>query len=411
MLLCSVGDLEAGMRTGGSVLHPQRPETELLRPGVTLDASMIRHLRRVGIRQVWVHHDATSDLDGAVASELTEARVKVFTQLRNDFGRLASDTISTATVQSYRTAVSDLICALISSRKFASLSQQMLEDPSGVFSHSASVAYLSILVGLEIESYIVRQRSRMSSDRARDLLPLGLGAIMHDVGKVGEAEGGGGEHEIRWSDDADPQAIEAYREHVFRGYRMLDDSRAPATSKQVVLNHHQKFDGSGWPCMSWATDGRRKQPQSGSAIHIFSRVVAAANVLDNLLTDASGRRRPAVAALHEFAGPRFDGWFDPVVRGLMVRRIPPFAVGAMVRLSDGQAAAVVSPSYAQPCRPSVRLLDDSDSDDAPKVIDLTLKPELHIVECAGEPVEKHLFDLDGLRERMEGVQTDDALAA
>ena len=78
MLLCNVNTLEPGMEVGGSIPHPRRTSTELLRPGVTLDSRMINNLRRLGVSEVWIRHDATADLDAAVASNLSAARLHVF---------------------------------------------------------------------------------------------------------------------------------------------------------------------------------------------------------------------------------------------------------------------------------------------------------------------------------------------
>ena len=89
MLLCTVASLEPGMEVGGSIPHPRRPSTELLRPGVTLDTRMINNLRRFGITEVWVHHDATADLDVAVVPNLAAARMDVFNQLKKDFSQLS----------------------------------------------------------------------------------------------------------------------------------------------------------------------------------------------------------------------------------------------------------------------------------------------------------------------------------
>ena len=96
MLLCNVNTLEPGMEVGGSIPHPRRTSTELLRPGVTLDARMINYLRRAGVTEVWVHHDATADLDVAVASNLSAARLKVFNGLKKDFSRLSVSSVSGA---------------------------------------------------------------------------------------------------------------------------------------------------------------------------------------------------------------------------------------------------------------------------------------------------------------------------
>ena len=130
----------------------------------------------------------------------------------------------------------------------------------------------------------------------------------------------------------------------------------------------------------------------GDEIHIFSRIIAAANVLDNLMISTAGERLPVVAGLSKFAGERFDGWFDPTIRDLMIRRIPPFPIACMVRLSDHRIAVVVTPNFKQPCRPSVRIIDESA--DSAQLVDLDEQRDVHIVECAGERVDAYLFDLD-----------------
>jgi HD-GYP domain-containing protein (c-di-GMP phosphodiesterase class II) len=177
---------------------------------------------------------------------------------------------------------------------------------------------------------------------------------------------------------------------------MLENTRMPATARQAVLNHHQRFDGSGWPDYADVTGGRRCGALAGDEIHVFSRIVAAANALDNLISDGD-QRRPTVAALKEFAGPRFDGRFDPVVRDLMLRRIPPFPIGSTVRLSDGRAAVVTSLSFDQPCRPTVRLLSDESAsrtnDGQPITIALVQESDVHIAEYHGQPVSDYLYEV------------------
>jgi HD-GYP domain-containing protein (c-di-GMP phosphodiesterase class II) len=401
MLLCSIDDLEPGMAVGGSVVHPGRPETELLRPGAILEAVMIERLRRIGISQVWVQHDATADLDAAVAPQLSAARTKIYRRLKESFSKMAGSTISAATVHDYRLAVMELVFQLISSRKYAHLSHELLGARGQLFNHSANVAFLSVLVGLEIETYIVRQRPRLAPEHARDVVPLGLGAMLHDLGKTQLERSAREHHEISPLPDEDDEVESAYRQHVELGYAMLAASRMPATARQIVLNHHQRFDGKGWPDLATVTKGRREGPQEETEIHVFSRIVSAANVLDNLLHGSPDSTSPTVAALRQFAGERFDGWFDPVVRDLVVRRIPPFPIGSLVTLCNGARAVVVSPNFTQPCRPMVRLLPEARARGGGELptIDLQDREDLHIVQCAGEAVEEHLFELPPLKRR------------
>lgn len=399
MLLCSVHDIDPGMVLGASVLHPRRPDTELLRAGVALDAAMIDRLRKFDVAQVWVEHDATRDLDLAVLPRLDQSQVAVYQQLKSDLGKISSSTITTGQVQQYRQTITELVFQVTAGQKYARLGSVLAGAEGALFTHSANVAYLSILAGLELEQYIIRERPRMAPGNARDLVALGMGGMLHDIGKAFMPANDQHLHEVHqpspeeWSNE--------YRAHPVAGYKLLHEARVPASAKHCVLHHHQRFDGQGWP---QAKRGGDETILAGNDIHIFTRIVSAANVLDALLTDADGAHRPPVAALRDFASETYEGWFDPVVRDCILRKLPPFAIGAMVHLSDGRRAVVVSPNPSQPCRPVVRDLSPTTRTDSESsaVIDLNLRRDLHIVACAGEPVEDLLFEIP---------ESDDAMAA
>ncbi|MCP4248964.1 MAG: hypothetical protein GY778_18125 [bacterium] len=51
-----------------------------------------------------------------------------------------------------------------------------------LFAHYANVAYLSLVIGMRINDYIVAQRRHVSQADAADLTKLGIGAMLHDLG-------------------------------------------------------------------------------------------------------------------------------------------------------------------------------------------------------------------------------------
>ena len=381
------------MVVGVAILHPGRPELELLSPGAVLDATILAHLARLGVAQVWLRHDGLEELDQFVSPQLQGIRRSIYVQIKRDFSRLEQASISTARIQDYRQTMMALVCELIGNHRVVGLTEQLFSGKSSLFSHCANVAFLATLLGLELEPYIVTERKKLSIEHARDLPTLGLGAMLHDLGKTALSPALRARHEVH--DPWLPRDREDYQEHALRGYVMLRGSRAPASATQAVLNHHQRFDGTGWPDMSAVTRRRQVGPQAGRQIHIFTRIVAVANVLENLMHEFDGSHRPPVAALHDLADPRFDGWFDPIVRQVALRRIPPFQVGSLVTLSDGRQAAVLAPSLRQPCRPDLRVLSGSDrsAKEHNPVLRLELEPALRIVRCAGVNVEPWLFEL------------------
>ncbi|MFG0328708.1 MAG: HD-GYP domain-containing protein [Phycisphaerales bacterium] len=408
MLLCAIRDILPGAVTGASVMHPEAPDVELLKPGVTISEALLKRLRGLGVSQVWIEHDLTGDLESSAARQIVAARSEIYERLKADVNAMAKRTITATTLHEYRQSVMDFILNIAAGGPYASLADHMFTSRRDLFSHGTNVAYLALMVGLELREYIVRERPRIEPEQARDLTTLGLGAMWHDIGKA-RLEGPGAErHEIIdggiEDGDADAESsLAEYERHTILGYRMLRDCRAPASVTQIVLNHHQRFDGTGWPDMAAVTGRANAPPQVGQQIHILVRIVSVANVLDNLLIGADGAGRPPIMALCEFAGPNFDGWFDPIVRLTALRRIPPFPVGSAVELDDGSTAAVTAPNMAEPCRPSVRLLEESVSGVRGQVIDLAVHPERSIAKYTGVPVARFHYILSDIVKRLKAA--------
>lgn len=410
------------MVVAASVMHPRRDRIELLSPGFSLDSRTIKRLKQLEVRRLWVHHDAAADLDAILDPSMGGCRRRIGEALKDNFSHMSQQTLTVAGVAGMRQLVMELICELTANRKLAALTEQMIGFGGDLFVHGSSVAYLSIILGLELETYIVQQRNRMDSDRARDLTGLGLGAMLHDIGKLvpphaaaleqkshghgqGEGEDPSAKRDLARLHlcDLDPDqleilakrrgAIRRYLDHPRWGYDMLRDKRAPASATQVVLTHHRLFDGRGFPEVAPTREERRSGQQVGQGIHIFSRIAAAADTLDGLLRRHEDK--PAIAALHAVLGRTYEGWFDPVVRDTVVRRLPPFAIGSRVVLSDGRPAAVVAPSMLQPCCPTVRLLGETDrnEDGSYPTIDLRVERHLAIAEAEGIDVTPWLFEL------------------
>lgn len=387
MLLCGINDAQPGAVIGALVTDPQIPNHALLRPGVVLDSAILSSLRNRGVTELWLEDDLTADLDAAVAPQLNAARMEVYAGLRDSLAACSRGTLATASVQECRRAVMGMVIEAIASAQFASMTDAVFAA-AGQASHGSNVAYLSLLTGLHIENYIVAEQTRLDREQARDMSVLGLAGLLHDLGKTRLPHAAAEFHEVSTA-PASPQPPARYRDHTELGKAMLEDGKAPARVAYTVLNHHQRFDGSGWPDMTHVTGGRIKGPLAGRSIHIFARVVAAANTLDNLRTDAEGARLPPVAALAAFASSRFDGWFDPVVRRALLLRIPPFAIGTEVRLNNDRRGVVQAPNLVDPCRPVIRLLDARAKE--PEVIDLHATPGSFITHALGIDVGQYLY--------------------
>jgi len=122
-----------------------------------------------------------------------------------------------------------------------------------------------------------------------------LGGELHDIGKIGTRDS-----VLQKPGPLTPSEFEEIKKHVTEGEEILQPLRREhPLVLQIVRNHHERVDGSGFP------DGLR-----GEAIPMVARVVAVVDAFDAMTTNRSYRKpRAAGEAMEElvrFAGVQFD---------------------------------------------------------------------------------------------------------
>jgi HD-GYP domain-containing protein (c-di-GMP phosphodiesterase class II) len=160
---------------------------------------------------------------------------------------------------------------------------------------------------LRVRSHALRLARALGWDRRRRR-QLALAAQLHDIGKVGVAEG------VLCKagplTDAERRAVEA---HAATGERVL----APVVRSRRVLaavrGHHERYDGGGYP------DGL-----VGEAVPPMARVIALADCYD-ALTSRRAYRGPlpwteALEIIRAGAGTQFDPALVPVFLEVMSRQ-------------------------------------------------------------------------------------------
>ena len=168
-----------------------------------------------------------------------------------------------------------------------SIKMAELHDPRETAVHAQRVAALSVVLYTEW----ARRRSLDPAVIKRDLDHLRMAAMLHDVGKVGIPD-------LILNKPGRLDAAERLEmeKHVLIGLRLFEpiSSSLDAMIHEVILNHHERWDGRGYP--GWVnTDtglplpGRHGQNnravgKKGEEISIFGRVTAVADVFDALIS-------------------------------------------------------------------------------------------------------------------------------
>ncbi len=137
---------------------------------------------------------------------------------------------------------------------------------------------------------------------------VALGALLHDIGNFALAGG-----VLTKSAPLEAGEEEAIRQHTLRGVQLLEHIEFPWKIKPIILHHHERYDGTGYP------DGKK-----GRAIPIGARILA---VVDAYLAMTS--RRPhrnsmshedAVAEIQSKVGTQFDPEVVEAFAGYVERR-------------------------------------------------------------------------------------------
>jgi len=376
-----------------SVANPQQPEHILLKAGYELDEHHINRLRELRVPSVWVNYPGLDFLDELLDPELVRQQQELYGTLKEQFTEAQGLGLDKIDYQQYVQKTSDLFRTLLSENsRSAMFIAELQSEADDIFAHGTVVASIALLIGLRLESYLIRARPNLPPTLAGDLTPLGVGCLLHDMGKLALPEELQKFH-MTAQNHGDP----AWQKHTEAGFDMLKGG-LDACAGQIILNHHQHFDGSGFPARKGIGGAAEHTlPLAGEEIHIFCRIATLADRFEGFRHLPDGRTAPNVVALKRLKNPGYASWFDPAVYEAFTEAMPAFLPGDQVALNSGQTVVVTEVNEGNPCRPMVRPIDptlaqqpDKEEAEQPPDINLISRPDLHIARVGDFDVTSYL---------------------
>lgn len=205
------------------------------------------------------------------------------------------------------------------------------------------------------------------------LFDIGLGALIHDIGMCAVPK------EIRAKPTKlSKEEVAVVRRHPEIGFKMLDGNpMVSAFAKIMVLQHHERCDGSGYPRRSIAKD-----------IYPFAKLVAICDVYAALVADRPQRPAlmPHAALEYVMSGAGIE--FDHDLVETFCKCVAPYPLGTMVRLNTGELGIVVDLDRGPLTRPVVRVVADANGQELLQHFDINLAAPINqstvIVEALRE---------------------------
>jgi HD-GYP domain-containing protein (c-di-GMP phosphodiesterase class II) len=324
----SVSNCEAGMILGKAILF--NGATILLEAGVELTVSYINRLVNLGITEIYIEDDISSDI---VVRDVVEekTRLDAIEFIKNTMNTYCSgDILYSKDVMVVVNkiiddilALDDIIVNLIDIKSYDNYT----------YMHSVNVCVLSIITGAKLE---------LSYDQLKE---LGVGALLHDIGKVMIPP-----QILQKKSALTDEEYEIIKQHSVIGYNILKTiAQINELSAKVALCHHERYDGKGY------IRGLTKDE-----IHIYSRIVAIADIFDALTSDRIYRKKISTNQAIDYLTVIAASSLDSNVLCCFTKLIPPFLIGTGVILNNGEKGIVVKLNENLPTRPVIRIVFNTD---------------------------------------------------
>lgn len=303
----------------------------LVKWGTIIKEQYIERISQLGYHGIYIDDDVSKDImvEGIISDRLRMKAVAYIQRgFTEDFIQGASG-ITYDKVQGALDIVEEIVDEIVHSDVSIINMIDLKFYDEYTYYHSVNVCILSIVMGIA-----------MGYDHQR-LTRLGLGAILHDIGKVFISK-----DILNKKGSLTNDEFETMKDHPKLGYQHLKNIyNVLPTVYRCVLDHHERYDGTGYPYQL-----------VGDSISEFGRIVCICDVYDALTSNRPYRSAELPSEAMEYLMANGGCIFDPSLVDIFLKRVAPYPVGTLVRLSNNYIGIVIKNSSEYCLRPTIKLL-------------------------------------------------------
>lgn len=302
----------------------------LMSQGTKLKKDYITRLLELGVKQIYIAEDENQEYKSSGSVIEDEVKAQCGEMVRN-------------TIEKYTYAANDELKEIV--KVADEIITDLLNDPeimynvscvreksTALYQHSVNVAAISTLIAL---------RAKLPKNKVKEVT---IGALLHDIGYTTITTD---ITDINM-ETCDDKVRREVMFHVVYGYTDVEKKEwVSKTVKDIILHHHERMDGSGYPFH-----------KKGKQLRQEVRIVSLCDQFDSMIYGNLMPRykvRDAMEYIMSQAGVQFD--FSLVQ--LFMESVAAYPIGITVVTNEGDTAVVTRQNFKFPTRPVIRLLTDA----------------------------------------------------
>lgn len=323
MKLCKTDDLRGGEVLARAVMTPEFKV--LLSDGLTLRMEYIEKIKELGIMEVYIKEDPVYEQKAVLLKsdieDIFHSKVKNIIE-KHTYNK------NKELMELSRTA-DNIISNVLEEDEIVDRIYDIRERSADIYEHSISICTLATLTALKL---------KLSMESVHD---IAVSCLLHDIG-------------LRYlTIDYEDQDIELlshielaeYMKHPIYGYTVLKDEEwISDLSKKIILYHHERTDGTGFPLKT-------------KDIPYEAKIVGVCDTFDEMICGIGCKGQKVYKAI-EFLKTFKKYKFDAKIVDVFLEFTAVYPAGSEILLSDGSMGKVIRQNKEFPDRPVVQITKD-----------------------------------------------------
>lgn len=301
----------------------------ILPEGAVIRTEYIEKLRDLGIQEVCIREEEEnheililkSDTEKSIKNKVKQILEKHTYRNNEDLEELS------------KTADS-IINTILEEEQVVEKVYDIKQRSADLYEHSTFICSLAILTALKMG---------LSAEQIHD---IGVACLLHDIGLRYQTY----DYSNKDQEEMSLYEVAEYKKHPVYGYSVLkDESWLSDVSKSIILLHHERMDGSGFPLKT-------------KDIPLECRIVNVCDAFDEMICGIGCKRikiHEAIEYMKVFKNKKFDGR----VVDVFLNFTAVYPAGTHVLTSEKEIGIVVGQNKDFQDRPILRIIKDENGQD------------------------------------------------